>query len=224
MANFLQSEIGKLLNTEIVEVRVDKFLVYSSNKLDGYGYQTAADAVSCINYFSKGKKYRHCLEWCSGPGYLGFGTLSQGFTENLTLLDIHQPNKVVVEKTIDKNNLNNNVNFILSNNFKNHPKDVKYDLIIGNPPHFNFAPTYGNVDPNEHRKYKDENWNIHRDFFETVGDYITDDADIILMENTKGSSPETFTKMINDSGLQIKNICLSVLYPNDIWYIHITKS
>jgi|TARA_B110000902_G_C14087830_1_gene505657 tRNA1(Val) A37 N6-methylase TrmN6 len=216
--------IGKLRNTEIVEVRVDKFLVYTSNKLDGYGYQTAADAVSCINHFSNGRIYNHCLEWCAGPGYLGFGTLSQGLTKNLTLLDIHEPNKIVVEKTIDKNNLNDNVNFILSDNFKNHNTDVKYDLIIGNPPHFTFSPTYGNIDPNEHRKFKDENWNIHKDFFKTVSNHITDDADIILMENTKGSNLDTFAKMIESNGLRIENYCLSVTYPDNIWYVHIKKS
>jgi len=44
------------------------------------------------------------------------------------------------------------------------------------------------------------------------------------MENTKGSNPDTFKKMIEDNNLTIKNYCQSVSYPNDIWYIHITKS
>ena len=213
-----------MLDKDIVEVRLDKFLIYSANKLDGYGYQTAADAVSFFKHFSKGKKYNHCLEWCSGPGYLGFGTLSQGLTKKLTLLDIHEPNKFIVEKSIEKNDLNNCVDFILSNNFEQHLPSRKYDLIIGNPPHFSFAPTYGNIDPNEHRKYQDKDWKIHKDFFDTVNDFITDDADIILMENTKGSNPDTFKEMISNNNLKIENYCLSVTYPNDIWYIHITKA
>jgi len=212
-----------LLN-ELVEVRLDKFLIYSSNELDGYGYQTVADAVSCFNYFSNGKKYKHCLEWCSGPGYLGFATLSQQLTKKLTLLDIYKPNGIAIKKSIEKNNLNEVVNFEASNNFKNINEDKKFDLVIGNPPHFNFTPSYGNIDQNEHRKYQDKNWDIHRDFFKNVNDYTTADVDIMLMENTKGSNPDTFKKMIEDNNLTIKNYCQSVSYPNDIWYIHITKS
>jgi len=212
-----------LLN-DIVEVRLDKFLIYSANELDGYGYQTAADAVSCINYFSNGKKYNHCLEWCSGPGYLGFATLSQSFTKKLTLLDIYKPNKVVVEKTIEKNNLQGVVNFIASNNFSNINTTNKFDLVIGNPPHFAFSPATSNIDPNEHRKYQDKEWKIHKDFFKNVSKYTTEDVNIILMENVKGSNPDTFKEMIEENNLVIKNYCLSVQYPNDIWYIHITKN
>ena len=212
-------------NQEIVELKLGKFLIQTSGKLDGYGYQTVVDAVSCFNHISNGRKYNHCLEWCSGPGYLGFGTLSQGLTKKLTLLDIFEPNKYVIENTIKKNNLGETVNFILSNNFKSHEKNVKYDLVIGNPPHFNFSnPPVENVDINEHRKYQDSDWKIHRDFFENLNNYITDDADIILMENIKGSDSTTFKSMIESNGLQIKDYCLSVEYPNDIWYLHIIKN
>lgn len=211
-------------NQEIIELKLGNFLIQTSSDLDGYGYQTVIDAVSCFNHFSNGKKYNHCLEWCSGPGYLGFGTLSHGLTKKLTLLDIFEPNKTVVENTIKQNNLSETVNFILSDNFLNHKKTIKYDLVIGNPPHFNFShpPTKG-VDINEHRKYQDTDWKIHRDFFENINDYITDDADIILMENIKGSDLNTFKDMIESNGLKIKDYCLSVEYPNDIWYLHITK-
>jgi len=212
-----------LLEKEVVEIQLDKFTVYSANKLDGYGYQTAADAVSCINYFSNGRKYNHCLEWCSGPGYLGLGTLSQGFTKQLTLLDIFPPNKIVVEKTIEKNSLHNIVDFVLSDNFKNHKQKTKYDLIIGNPPHFAFSPKIQNIDPNEHRKYQDKGWKIHQDFFETVNNFITDDADIILMENKNGSDPNTFKKMIEDNNLKIVNVVESASFPKDIWYLHVKK-
>ena len=211
-------------NQEIIELKIGNFLIYTSGSLDGYGYQTLVDAVSCINHYAAGRKYNHCLEWCSGPGYLGFGTLSSGLTKNLTLLDIFEPNKDVVESSIDRNNLRKNVNFILSDNFSNHEKNLKYDLVIGNPPHFNFLnPPNENVDINEHRKFQDTDWKIHKDFFKNVNDYITDDADIILMENTKGSNLDTFKSMIETNGLQIKDYCLSVEYPDDIWYLHITK-
>lgn len=209
---------------DIVEVRLDKFLIYSTNELDGYGYQTATDAVSCFNYFSNGKKYNHCLEWCSGPGYLGFATLSQGITKKLTLLDIYKPNKIVVEKTIEKNNLQDAVNFVASNNFSSIDPINKFDLVIGNPPHFAFSPGTNNIDPNEHRKYQDKEWKIHKDFFKNVGKYTTENADIMLMENVKGSNPDTFKEMIKENNFVIKNYCLSVQYPNDIWYIHITKN
>jgi hypothetical protein len=43
------------------------------------------------------------------------------------------------------------------------------------------------------------------------------------MENTKGSNPDTFKEMINSNNLKIENYCLSVTYPNDIWYLHVKK-
>ena len=173
-------------------------------------------------FLNKGKIYKRCLEWCSGPGYFGFGILYFNLIENLVLSDIYYLNKEVVNLTIKENNLENKAKFYLSDNFKSIPKTEKFDLIIGNPPHFDFKLN-GDIDDHEHRKYSDVDWKIHEDFFDNVNDYLSDDGKIILMENMKGSKPSVFKNQILKNNLKITNHFRSVKYPNDAYYIEIQK-
>ena len=49
----------------------------------------------------------------------------------------------------------------------------------------------------------DPNWRIHREFFATIGDFLTAGGVIVLQENNRGSTVETFRQMIEQSGLEI---------------------
>ena len=210
---------------ELVQVALNNLNIVTSSELDGYGYQSVSDAISCFKHFSKGRIYENCLEWCSGPGYLGFAAANVGLVNNITLLDIYKDNELVCNKTIENNNITN-AKFILSDNFKNVETTETFDLIIGNPPHFNvnyIAPTATGNDKHGARKFRDEHWNIHKDFFKNVSNFLSDDGEIMLMENSTGSSINTFKDMISDNNLKIKDYCKSTEYPNQIWYLHITK-
>lgn len=204
------------------QVKIGNFEIFTSGDLDGYGYQSLTDAISCFIHFSKGKKYQNCLEWCSGPGYFGFAALYQQLAKNITLLDIYESNETVCNETIKHNNISN-ARFILSDNFKNIDCQEKFDLIIGNPPHFNFLLDCVDND-HEHRKFADIDWKIHQDFFENVNNYLTDDGEIMLMENSQGSNIKTFEQMIDNNNLKIIDYCTSVQFPNELWYLHITKA
>lgn len=202
---------------------INKLKIFYDEDINGGGKASIIDALDVINLLTKNKnECKSVLEWCSGPGFFGFGllSLSNFDIETLTLVDVHEPVKEFIESTIYYNKLTN-VKFYQSYNFDNVPKQ-KFDLIVGNPPHFcidPFSKLYDNP-----RKYKDENWQIHRNFFNNVNDYLSDNGRIILQENCWGSGPEVFRPMIEENNLKIEYSIRSTQYSNELWYLSVVKA
>lgn len=205
-------------------VNIGQYRVVTSEETDGFGYMTVKDAISCFKYFSNGRTFDTALEWCCGPGYFGIACLDQKLVNQISFSDISEYAQQVMSETIRHNNIRSD--FYLSDNFKNIPSQ-KFDLIVGNPPHFNFtAPAWkqdGTVTKHENRKMQDVDWEIHRDFFNNVNDYLNVDGKIMLMENVTGSSPETFLTMLEKNNLEITNFSNSVLHPDIVYYLEISK-
>ena len=67
---------------------------------------------------------------------------------------------------------------------------------MSNPPHF-IDRYEGDI------RAHDPEWQIHRNFFETVSDHLAADGVIVLQENNRGSVVETFRPMIEQSGFEI---------------------
>lgn len=195
--------------------------IFYSNDLEGCGQNVSHEFLHIIRELTKFKKIESCLEWCSGPGFFGFTLLGAEICEKLDLCDIHPPVQQFVEHTIQYNNLFNKSRFYLSDNFKNIPEGNKYDLIIGNPPWFNNDPFLYYFD--NPRKYKDEEWQIHEDFFANVGKYLKDGGYIVLAESVWGSSPKTFEKMAEKNNLKVTGYSRSKKYPEGIWYMRVEK-
>ena len=109
--------------------------------------------------------------------------------------------------------------------FKNIPAQ-KFDLIVGNPPHFNYELPYNEeaVHYEEHRKHMDLDWKCHIDFYNNVKDYLAPNGQIILMENVKGSSATLFYDMIRKNGLRIADHKTSMKWSDDIWYIRVVHA
>jgi 23S rRNA G2069 N7-methylase RlmK/C1962 C5-methylase RlmI len=72
----------------------------------------------------------------------------------------------------------------------------QWDLVVGNPPHF------VDISPGELR-FHDEDWELHRRFFATIGRFLKPGGMIVLLENNRGSTAETFRSMIEAAGLCI---------------------
>src|SRR5262249_53573891 len=68
------------------------------------------------------------------------------------------------------------------------PASEQWDLVVGNPPHF------VDVSPGEL---------LHRRFFTTIGRFLKPGGMIVLLENNRGSTAETFRAMIEQAGLHI---------------------
>ena len=76
------------------------------------------------------------------------------------------------------------------------PTSEQWDLVVGNPPHF------VDISPGELR-FHDEEWKLHRHFFGTIGRFLKPGGIIVLLENNRGSTAETFRGMIEAAGLSI---------------------
>ena len=61
----------------------------------------------------------------------------------------------------------------------------KFDLIVANPPHFPNKNDWPEL--KERQRIIDENWNIHRDFFNNINNFMHLKSTLILQENKKTS-------------------------------------
>lgn len=206
----------------LVKLPVGHYHVWTADQLDGYGYKHLEDIVLNMVRMSGEQPVERILEWCSGPGYIAFALRTIKYAKEFVLSDIHEPLEEIVNRSITDNGLEDSMQFVLSDNFKSMPEQ-KFDLIVGNPPHFNFflPDSEEAIKYEEHRKHMDMDWECHRDFFKNAKQYLAEDGQIILMENVKGSSPSLFYEMLKDHGLRITDHKISKEWPDDIWYLKV---
>src|SRR3989344_197909 len=168
--------------------------------LDGGGRECYPEFLQIIQ--EKIGKVNSAFEFCAGTAFIGFSLLADKMCEKLTLADIEKESIECCKKTIKENNLEDKVQAYHSDCLKQIPQK-KWDLIVGNPPHFSepqvnlSQTTIINVD---------KNWNIHRSFYTDISKYLNPNGSILLVENGRGSSPEIFYDMINESGLRVAEV------------------
>jgi predicted RNA methylase len=164
-------------------------------ELDGGGTEFGQDFISFFRARGMPKQKR-LFEWCCGPGFISFSLLGHGFCETLCLADINPEAVASCENTVRVNKLGDRVSVYQSDNLKNIPRSEKWDLVVSNPPHF--------IDQYEgDLRAHDPDWRIHREFFATIGDFLTAGGIVVLQENNRGSTVATFREMIGQSGLEI---------------------
>ena len=163
--------------------------------LDGGGSNFGQDFIPFLKSCDMPRQQR-VFEWCAGPGFIGFSLLANGLAETLCLADINPEAVQACQRTIMKNKLAGRVSAYHSNNLRNVPHTEKWDLVVSNPPHF-VDDWIGDL-----RTY-DGDWQIHREFFATVGHFLKPGGIIVLQENNRGSTADTFRPMINAAGLSI---------------------
>jgi spermidine synthase len=164
-------------------------------ELDGGGTEFGQDFISF--FAARGMpKQKRLFEWCSGPGFISFSLLGHGFCETLCVADINPAAVASCRRTVEVNGLGDRVSVYQSDNLKNIPRTEKWDLVVSNPPHF--------VDQYEgDLRAHDPDWRIHREFFETIGQFLSPGGVVVLQENNRGSTVETFRQMIEECGLKI---------------------
>jgi 16S rRNA G1207 methylase RsmC len=134
------------------------------------------------------------FEWCAGPGFIGFALLGHGFCDTLGLADINPEAVEACRRTVAQNGLAQRVAIYRSDNLDGIPMSERWDLVVGNPPHFSDRST-GEL------RFFDERWSLHRDFFADVGKFLKPGGMIVVVENNHGSTAETFRSMIDEAGL-----------------------
>ena len=201
--------------------------VSTSNETDGFGLKTCQEAVNIFHQFAQGRKFDNALECFCGPGYYGLGIWKTGLSKTVSFSDIAPEAELVMRRTFEDNDID--FSFYLSDNFDNIPKQ-KFDLIVGNPPHFNvIIPSedisiVGNHSQHEDRKMQDLDWKVHKKFYSQVGEYLTDDGSIMLMENWNGSNVETFKSMLEENGLHLTKFYSSEDKESRNYYIEVRKN
>ena len=196
-----------------------------TDETHGGGIPIYPDFITILKDRYPNKIFNNCLEWCAGPGFIGFAILSKNICRHLTLIDLYQPAVDAVSFTISNNELTDKVSVYLSNNFDSVPLN-KFDLIVANPPHYNtdvYAKHLSHWEHTGKRIYQDINWNTHRNFFKAAKDYITDDGKILLIENIRGSSEETFKDIIDENGLEITGHFFSPTMKENYWYLEVSN-
>ena len=172
--------------------------VYYTKELDGGGADFGQDYIEFVR--ANFPPQQRIFEWCSGPGFIGFSLLAHGLCNTLCLADI---NPLAVEaclKTVRVNNLESKVTVYLSDNLKSIPSSEKWDLVVGNPPHFKSICT---------RKaspqiiFLDKDWVIHKEFYKDIGRFLKHNGSLVIQENTLRSTVESFREMIESNGFSI---------------------
>jgi methylase of polypeptide subunit release factors len=208
------------LNKEIKTVVVNDKIIFYSEETEGGGLTFGINHfVSTIKQLYPDRKFNNCLEWCSGPGFIGFDILSSELAENITLFDKYEPalEQAKITAKNPKNKWENRVNIILGDTIKN--LSGEYDLIVGNPPHLaNDCYALRWILKKDLRIWLDVEWKTHEEFLRNIKKNLSKDGVILLKELSWGSTIETFEKFINESGLKITNHFVDLKFGSPTFY------
>jgi len=172
-------------------------LVFDKPELHGEGMTVGQDFIRALLELG----FRRCermFEFCAGPGYIGYSILANGFCEKLTLADINPFAVEMAKKTARFNGIEHLVNVYQSDVLDQIPEHEKWDLVVGNPPHFlPRSPHDKNI------KAFDPDWRVHKKFYASVKCFMKPDGFIVMQENIRGSTVELFKPMIEGGGGEV---------------------
>lgn len=200
----------------------EHFVVEHNSWEDGGGTWFGQEYVDIlINRYQS--RWHSCLEWCSGPGFIGFALLAHRLCERLVLHDCHGDLADNIQKTAQRNSVQDQVRFYVGDSIQCLPQQ-KFDLVVANPPHYLVCPG----DDNYQRLAVDKDWQAHRNFFQSISTYLAQDGIILLQENQAGSlnGVTEFWQMIHNNNLRISAYWSSPRFwdtkgPTQIYYIEI---
>lgn len=173
-------------------VKINNIKVFYMPEHDGGGIKFYKEFQKIL----KNKKIKSVLEFCSGPGFIGFSLLKIKSVKNVTLIDINKKLKKGIERTIKINKLEDKCNFYFGNGLKAlKSKKIKFDCIVSNPPHIDLKKIKYNLPINDRKIiYDDTDFKIHKDFFKNAHKFLNDKGVILFIENALQSD---FNDIVN---------------------------
>ena len=177
-------------------VKYGDISVYYVPHLDGGGTSYGQDFVPIVK--KNFKKLNRVCEFGSGPGFIGFSLLGNGLCKSLCLIDINPEAVEACKYTIRANGLQDKVKVYLSDGLSKVPGSERWDLVVSNPPHLDGTNNEYGMD----LIAIDPKWQIHKAFYRNVSKFLKPGGSIIFVENSAGSNPEQWFKLIRENGLK----------------------
>jgi len=210
--------------------RINNFDVYYSNETNGGGDFLAIEYLDVVREWYT--DVDHILEWCSGPGFIGYGMYAAGLCNRVSFNEMYLPAVEMLEKTKANSNNANDINIYQGSSLDSIPDYIKFDLVVGNPPHWKSVDAANNslgFDVGQCMHVDDilvdQDWNSHKDFYAGIKQLLSDNGKILLQENSSGSTPEDFRNMIESAGLKISSTAQSKMYADkNIYYIEVVRA
>ena len=158
--------------------------VYYAGKLNGDGPIQAPHFIDFMRRLAPKHKFEKALEWCGGPGFIGFSLLGAGICKRLCIADINPDAIRFAKRTVKENRLQDKVSCYVSDNFDDIPESEKFDLIVSNPPnyyalnpkHRDFGEFANDLRPN------DRKWAIHKKFYSQVSKWLLPGGLLVIQE------------------------------------------
>ena len=174
--------------------------------MEGGGIYRSPMFIEVLSLIAPNRIFNHCLEWCSGPGFIGFSLLGKGLCKQLDLADIWQPSLTAAKAVKAPCNVDT---WHIRNLCDIQPPRM-YDLIVANPP---WWP--GNLLHNQHNRLgADPELTTLKKFFIDAKNYLTPDGIIVLIEGQTYTGPKDISNALVDTGLELTQ----VLERSDQWH------
>jgi len=174
--------------------------------MEGGGIYRAPMFLEVLSLIAPNRIFNHCLEWCSGPGFIGFSVLGKGLCKQLDLADIWQPSLTAASEVKAPCKINT---WHIRNLSDIQPPRL-YDLIVANPP---WWP--GNLLHNQHNRLgSDPNLATLKKFLIDAKNYLTPDGLIVLGEGQTYTGPKDIVNVLAGTGLELTK----VLQRSDEWH------
>ena len=169
-----------------------------------------------LNLISRRRSVK-VMDICAGSGCIGFSLFKESNNVDFVLsVEINENQVEGMNSTIAANNLDHaKVQTCLSDGLTNVPQDMKFNLIVGNPPHQN-RPGTGLMEI----QGGDEGWGLHEGFFKSADQFLTDDGVICLIENGRPShSNENLFKEMTEQLSPNLILYESIWLPGTEWFL-----
>ncbi len=190
--------IPRRVSPETVAANYAGLVVFDRREQHWAGLTLGRDFPRVLNELGIGR-CRRLFEFCSGPGYIGYALLANGWCETLALSDIDAESIATAMRTARYNGIEHRVTGYASDVLDGIPDRERWDLVVGNPPAFASHPDKRLAAGDWDRGF-DVDWNVRRRFYASVKAHMNPDGVVVMVENLRGSDPDVFAEMIRDGG------------------------